>query len=178
MKADLCFSQPELLYTKLGMIRHVQLQSADANVTSNFTLLGIQELMLPTVGDWMGATAFDPCAGKCAAPQKVARQSLTSSLAGIEYLPDSQTIILVLADGSFHSITLDPHLAFADGSVVPTSAQLTQTVREHFLTVGKKQLLGKVTAELHVKKVDWKQGPLVKGLASFGLDGELGWIFR
>ena len=105
-------------------------------------------------------------------------------LAGLEYFPESHSILLALSSGSFHAISLDQEPAFVDNTTPGLdSNSLTAEARRLFVQsiVGKRKKVSKVSkaktgvvpaAPVVVTEV---QGMRILGLA--GVAGAIGWFY-
>ena len=137
--------------------------------------------------DWVGATPLGICCGQY--PLLEIRSRSIADLehvTGLEYLPDSHSILVALSAGSFHLITLHPKPAFVvdreDDDVPPPS--LTANGRNCFvqsIVANRKKAMKVGTgaarniAPAISSSVSKAQGMRMLGMAEVA--GAIGWFF-
>ncbi|SCV70335.1 BQ2448_1729 [Microbotryum intermedium] len=158
-----------LAYTKLGTVTFVDLgPNTSEDPMSTYQLESLFEIELNTQGDWMGTTPWAPCCG-------------------IEWYAASKALVLALessafyffgkSDGQWHFI--DSSETVKDESMITTSAQATQIARQVFLRTFRQTYATRVKRqETQSAGGTWKKGARILGLAGFGEDGQLGWLFE
>lgn len=173
-----------LAYTRLGSVHFAYFTDEPAgDMNDGGTVVAKQvelDLESDKVDDWIGATYLGICCGQSIVDfshQYADYRTLT----GLEYSPETKSLLVALSSGSFHSISLDPEPAFMrDADDNAMSLSLTATARQHFVhsVVGdrKQQVAkpGKTATEVS-DDVSSTQGMRVAGMAEVA--GAIGWFF-